>query len=288
MASVPSGVDPTALTVAARRVLLDALTALSGHLDALVLVGAQAVYLRSGSADLAVATATSDGDVGIDPELLRPAPRLEAALTGAGFTRDVVDRQSQPGTWYRLAQVDGRLVPVAVDLLAPQTLAAGGRGADLPPHTRGAVRRVLGIELAVEDHDSMPITSLEQVHDDRSLSVQVAGVAALLVAKAFKIHDRVAGGRPARLSDKDAADVYRLMITADPYEVADTFEHLVTSRRVGETARTGLRMLHEQFGVPRGVGVDMAVRALAASITDERIRQVAPAFLAALPYPRNP
>jgi hypothetical protein len=33
--------------VEARRVLLDALTALTTHLDALVLVGAQAVYLRT-------------------------------------------------------------------------------------------------------------------------------------------------------------------------------------------------------------------------------------------------
>ncbi len=40
--------------VAARRVLLDALTALDGHLDNLVLVGAQAVYHHSGSADLNV------------------------------------------------------------------------------------------------------------------------------------------------------------------------------------------------------------------------------------------
>ena len=36
------------LYVIARRVLLDALAALSSHLDAIVLVGAQAVYLRVG------------------------------------------------------------------------------------------------------------------------------------------------------------------------------------------------------------------------------------------------
>ena len=40
------------LYVLARKVLLDALTALGSHRDAIVLVGAQAVYLRVGEADL--------------------------------------------------------------------------------------------------------------------------------------------------------------------------------------------------------------------------------------------
>jgi hypothetical protein len=51
------------LYVMARQVLLDALDALGPHRDAIVLVGAQAVYLRVGEAKLAVArsprTATS-------------------------------------------------------------------------------------------------------------------------------------------------------------------------------------------------------------------------------------
>lgn len=38
--------------IAARRVLLDALVALEGHLDNLILVGAQAVYHHAGDADL--------------------------------------------------------------------------------------------------------------------------------------------------------------------------------------------------------------------------------------------
>jgi hypothetical protein len=42
------------LYVAARRVLLDALEVLVDHLPSLVLVGAQAVYLQVGEADLQV------------------------------------------------------------------------------------------------------------------------------------------------------------------------------------------------------------------------------------------
>lgn len=56
--------------VAARRVLLDAFVALEGHLDNLVLVGAQAVYHHTGSADLNVPLMTTDAD----PTALGPDP----------------------------------------------------------------------------------------------------------------------------------------------------------------------------------------------------------------------
>ena len=68
------------LYVLARRVLLDALEALGPHRDAIVLVGAQAVYLRVGEADLAVAPFTTDGDLAIDPAILGEIPPLEQAL----------------------------------------------------------------------------------------------------------------------------------------------------------------------------------------------------------------
>jgi hypothetical protein len=50
------------ITVAARRVLLDALDALGSHRDGLVLVGAQAIYLYTGDAEVAIATTTKDSD----------------------------------------------------------------------------------------------------------------------------------------------------------------------------------------------------------------------------------
>ena len=54
---------PDPLYVAARRTLLDALEAVEMQLDALVLVGAQAVYLHTGEGDLAVAPYTTDADL---------------------------------------------------------------------------------------------------------------------------------------------------------------------------------------------------------------------------------
>jgi hypothetical protein len=65
------------LYILARQVLLDALEALGSHRDAVVLVGAQAVYLHVGSAEIAVAPFTTDGDLAIDPGLLAEAPPVE-------------------------------------------------------------------------------------------------------------------------------------------------------------------------------------------------------------------
>jgi len=62
--------------------------------------------------------------------------------------------------------------------------------------------------------------------DERSLQARVAGPAALLVAKAHKLHDRVARGSAARLEDKDASDVVRLMQTTRPDEIAVTLNAL--------------------------------------------------------------
>ena len=66
--------------VAARSVLLDALTALEGHLGSLILVGAQAVYHHAGEADLNVALMTTDADLAINAANLGDAPEIGAAF----------------------------------------------------------------------------------------------------------------------------------------------------------------------------------------------------------------
>lgn len=80
--------------VLARRVLLDALDALGPHRDAVVLVGAQAVYLHTSDGDLAVAPTTTDADIVLSPDRLRDEPLLDEALRGAGFVPGV-----DPGMW---------------------------------------------------------------------------------------------------------------------------------------------------------------------------------------------
>ncbi|MGK2937859.1 MAG: hypothetical protein ACSLFR_08655 [Solirubrobacteraceae bacterium] len=86
-----------AITIAARRVVLDALEALEDQRDGMLLVGAQAIYLYTGDADVAIATTTKDSDVALIPARLRAEPTLDAALTSAGFTHD--RSAPQPGEW---------------------------------------------------------------------------------------------------------------------------------------------------------------------------------------------
>lgn len=78
------------LYVLARRVLLDALVALGEHRGAAILAGAQAIYLRVGEGDLAVAPYTTDGDLAIDPAILSAAPPLERGFSPPALVQDRV------------------------------------------------------------------------------------------------------------------------------------------------------------------------------------------------------
>ena len=71
---------PDPLYVRARTALLDTAEALSSHRNALVLVGAQAVYLHTGDTDLAVADYTTDADFTVSPVDLADAPLLADLL----------------------------------------------------------------------------------------------------------------------------------------------------------------------------------------------------------------
>jgi hypothetical protein len=75
------------LLVVARRVLLDALEALAAHRDALVVIGAQAIYLHTGGADVALAETTKDSDLAIDPRELLDDPRIEKATSSIAILR---------------------------------------------------------------------------------------------------------------------------------------------------------------------------------------------------------
>ncbi|MFE5549571.1 hypothetical protein ACFQ71_38005 [Streptomyces sp. NPDC056534] len=137
---------------------------------------------------------------------------MEAA--GCSLKLDVSENR-QVGLWERSEQINGKTVGVEVDLLVPEVLAPGSkkkRRTEMPPHDAWATKKVPGLEAAVADRQLMTISSLIP-EDDREVEAYVAGPAALLIAKAFKIHERVeeADKRPGRLSAKAAGDVYRLM-----------------------------------------------------------------------------
>jgi hypothetical protein len=102
------------LLIVARAALLDALEALEEQCQAVTVVGAQAVYLRTGGADVALAEATKDSDLAIDPRELRSDPRIEVAMERAGFYPNPFS--SQPGAWMNPAGTP-------VDLMVPEDLA---------------------------------------------------------------------------------------------------------------------------------------------------------------------
>jgi hypothetical protein len=89
---MPESPIPTGY-VEARRVLLDCLDLLAAQSEALVLVGAQAIYLQTPVFDAGLPAATTDGDIAIDPSLLFENPDLAQILESAGFTP-----HTNPGT----------------------------------------------------------------------------------------------------------------------------------------------------------------------------------------------
>jgi hypothetical protein len=74
--------------IAARHVLLDALGALGAQRKAVVLVGGQAIYLRVGAGELAVAPFTSDGDLAVNPTVLDDEPILAEAPSASRIPSD--------------------------------------------------------------------------------------------------------------------------------------------------------------------------------------------------------
>ncbi|GIG93311.1 hypothetical protein [Plantactinospora endophytica] len=269
--------------VAARRVLLNALDALAKHRPAVILAGAQAIYVRTGAADLDVSVAphTLDADLALDSRILGSDPRLEQAMQEAGF-----HLANEPGTWIMQTTANGEPVHVPVDLLVPAVLAGRGRrAAELPDHGPKAARRTPGLEAALADHDDTLISSLEPEVDARTAVVPVAGAAALFVAKAHKLHERLddmRAGRTHRLKPKDASDVFRLMQAEPADRVGQRLREIASDEMAGESVRAGVQHLQTLFGRESSPGVNLAAQALAGAIPEQRVRTLSRAYMAAL------
>ena len=243
---MPGAPDPE--YVQARRVLLDVLGILAPHLPGLTLVGAQAIYLHTEVADLAVPEYTTDADMAIAPELISDRPLLEDALTEAGFRLP-----SNPGQWIGPGGIP-------LDLMVPEALAGrpGRHGADLGVHGRRAARRARGLEGALVDREKTTLTSLDPT-DDRRCEIWVAGPAALLVAKVIKIDERT--GTTGRVVDKDALDAFRLLRAVPTDDLAAGLGMLLGHELSAETTREALSALPRLFGSLESEGIVMARRA---------------------------
>ena len=173
-------------------------------------------------------------------------------MTAAGFVLDPV--AIQPGTWI---SPDG----IPVDLMVPEALSGprGRRSARIPPHATNAARRAVGLEAAVVDNQMIEIEALS-ADDQRSLQVRVAGLAALLVSKLHKLGERRA--TPNRLLDKDAHDIYRLLVAWPTDDLAETLTRLLNDDLAGAVTTAALGYLQELFAdSPTALGSEMAGRA---------------------------
>jgi len=230
-----------------------------------VLIGAQAVYLRTQGRLPTYQPFTTDADLVIGPGRLVDIPLLGDAMTAAGFVLP-----GEPGIWeqrFERPGFDGE-VTVPVDLIVPAELAskAGRRGARLPGgHGKTAARKSDGVEGAVVDFDPFEITSLES-GDDRRVVVNVAGAAALLVAKTHKLGERLK--TPERLKAKDAGDVYRLFDATAATDMAQTTKLLLGDSRSETATRRALGYVSDLFATPRSPGIRLATQALA-GVVDE-------------------
>jgi hypothetical protein len=149
------------LLAQARSVLLDALTALAKHRDSIIVIGAQAVYLHTGTAPTAVAETTKDSDLAVDVRALGQDPLIDAAMEQAGFVLDPTS--GQPGAWM---SPEG----IPVDLMVPEAIAGGKRrrSAIHSPHGKRAMRRAVGLEAAIVDYRHMGSASALLVHLSRT------------------------------------------------------------------------------------------------------------------------
>ncbi|WP_214107414.1 hypothetical protein [Acrocarpospora catenulata] len=235
--------------VLARQVLLDVLEALGPHRDAVVLVGAQAVYLHTGDADLAVAPTTTDADIALAPDLLHDEPLLEAALRSAGFVPG-----ANPGTWHGTSHI-------AVDLMVPEALSGSGgrRGARLPVHGNRVARRTVGLEPALVDNRDHELQALD-VTDERTFTIRVAGVAALLVAKAIKVKERL--DQRDRLKPKDGLDMLRLLRAVEAEPLARDLRRLSDDPLAAGVTTEAVAILRRHGGEPDGELARLAVRAV--------------------------
>lgn len=130
--------------VAARTVLLDAIEALGSQREAIIVVGAQAVYLRTGDAGITgVAPYTTDADLALAPARLADEPHIETLLGEADF-----EQKGEPGVWWKTVDIAGNPTNVEVDIMVPERYAptGGRRSVRLPPHDKMVARKAIGLE----------------------------------------------------------------------------------------------------------------------------------------------
>jgi hypothetical protein len=109
------------------------------------------------------------------------------------------------------------------------------------------------------DHAPITVQSLD-ADDERAYAVNVANPAALLIAKLHKLGDRQ--DAPGRLHDKDAHDIYRLLVSVPTADLASTLRRLHEDQLAGTATETAFALLASLFAEgAAAAGSELAGRA---------------------------
>lgn len=240
--------------ILARNVLMEALGALGAHREAVILVGAQAVYMQVGEGDFGIPPYTTDADIAFDPDLVMPTPKLDQRLEEAGFVLDRSDLNAV-GSWVK----DG----VAVDLMVPSSLGGSGRrSARIEGQSKNVIRKTHGLEACLIDNDEMNVASFGNF-DQQSFAIKVAGPAGLLTAKLIKLEERIEAdpsGRAGRVSNKDALDIFRLL-QYDAVKLQHRMRKVIANPRSSQASIQAVTYLKTAFAKPNLIGCQMAADA---------------------------
>lgn len=231
--------------VQSRSLLLRVLRLLHEQSEALTVLGAHAVFEQTKHiVELPGMDSTHDADVGVAPELLLPKPLLDHVMDSAGLEPA---SQSRPGVW-GLKSEHGKPLHerLTIDLIAPASVAGTGRrSATVGPHGRRSVSKTNGTELSLIDRQWLTIESFD--NNQPSRGCYVAGVAALICAKVYKIHDRLEptefARNPKRFKTKDVVDLFRLFLTKNGAEVRRVFDQGLSDARLTEAISEGVSRL---------------------------------------------
>jgi hypothetical protein len=264
-----------------RRLLVDAISALDAFADAVTVVGAHAVHVwvqeAWGPIDMET---TRDGDVALNPVFVAPDPKLLAVLDSTGVEPATPDR---PGIYGYVTEAGLPLAErTTVDLIVPEAYAGPGRRAARVPGQKSATSRALGLELAVWDRHRKTLTTIDE--PVVGVDAYVASPAALLVAKAHKVSERLAevAKKPQRLRPKDSGDVALLMMVSDGADVAAAMTKRCEAHpEIREAVATAAVRLVEMYRADGGAPRQQMADALAARFDDAEVWDAADEWLRA-------
>ncbi len=244
--------------------LLDEIVVVGGVVPSLLIDQARAQERHVGTTDLDLAFALTI----LDDERYRD---LAQRFRDAGFAPATkADGKTARQTW----QLDGKLGRITVDFLIPRSSKADPRRLLQDLEKDFAAIRTRGLEVAFLDRVPADLEGVTIEGDHAARTIHVAGVAAMLVLKAFAFANRGA--------EKDAYDLFYLVRETGAEQVATTLARYTIHADVGEDVRAALEILKRDFTDPDGVGAGSVARFLGDDANEEVRADVAGQLAAVL------